>query len=186
MMHLTRYSMYQQIRASAPLPMRGRVLGISGIANFRSMMHPGASVVDTQFPDVDLQDLDYPDGEFDWVITDQVLEHLPNPQRAISESFRVLRLGGIAIHTTCFLNPVHRYPDDYWRFSCDGLAMLCRPYAEILHCSSWGNRYACALIALIDRARNIEIPDRAGVRHWLATHNEPDYPIHVWVVARRT
>ena len=185
-MHLTRYAMYRQIRACAPVPMQGRILGISGIENFRAMFAAGASVVDAHYPEVDAQQLPFGDGQFDWVITDQVLEHLPDPQAAVRESFRVLKPGGVAIHTTCFLNPIHNYPRDYYRFSREGLEALCRPYADVLDCASWGSRLACALILFADRIRGMEIPDRRGLRHWLATHNEANYPIHVWIVARRT
>jgi SAM-dependent methyltransferase len=177
--------MYRQIRAALGQPMRGRILGVSGIENFRTMIAPEADVVDLHYPDVDIHKLAFPDGQFDFMITDQVLEHVPDPQLAMRESFRVLKQGGIAVHTTCFLNPIHKYPDDYWRFSRAALIALCSPYAEIVHCASWGSRYAAALIILADRMRGMEIPEGRGLRRWLATHNEENYPIHVWIVARR-
>jgi SAM-dependent methyltransferase len=185
-MHLTRYSMYRRISAAVAQPMRGTILGVSGIENFRPLIHPTASVIDIQYPESDLHDLKFPDQEFDWVITDQVLEHLSDPKRAVEESFRVLKIGGVAIHTTCFLNPIHGYPSDYYRFSREGLRSLCEPYGETLECGSWGNRLAAAAILLADRLRGMEIPDRPGLRRWLATRNEENYPIHVWIVARRT
>ena len=184
-MHLTRYSMYRRIRTALDTPISGRVLGISGIENFGDMMAPEAEILDTSYPDVDVENLQFSDAQFDWVISDQVLEHIAHPPRAIAESFRVLKPGGIAIHTTCFLNPLHRYPEDYFRFSCAALASLVEPYAEVLHCASWGNRYAAALIMVADRIRGMHIPDGGGPRHWLATYNEEKYPIHVWVIARR-
>ena len=150
------------------------------------MIDPTASVIEIQYPECDLHNLDFQEQKFDWVITDQVLEHLPDPQRAVAESFRVLKIGGVAIHTTCFLNPIHRYPSDYYRFSREGLRALCEPYGETLECGSWGNRWAAAAILLADRLRGMRIPERAGIRRWLATHNEENYPIHVWIVARRT
>jgi SAM-dependent methyltransferase len=48
------------------------------------------------------------------VITDQALEHLADPRRAVQEAYRVLRPGGLAVHTTRFLNPVHPSPRDYF------------------------------------------------------------------------
>ena len=81
-MHLTRYSMYRQIQAALKEPLTGRVLGVSGIENFRSMISSDADVVETMYPDVDIENLKFSDGEFDCVITDQVLEHLPHPLRA--------------------------------------------------------------------------------------------------------
>jgi len=52
--------------------------------------------------------LPFPDGEFDIVISDNVLEHLENPSAIFSEVFRVLKKGG------CFLvktpNKFHYMP----------------------------------------------------------------------------
>ena len=55
--------------------------------------------------------LNFPDAAFDYVLSDQVLEHVEgNPQQAIDEGYRVLRPDGVAVHTTCFINPVHGAP----------------------------------------------------------------------------
>ena len=42
----------------------------------------------------DALDLPFPDGEFDRVVASEVLEHIPDDDRAISELVRVLRPGG--------------------------------------------------------------------------------------------
>ena len=91
----------------------GKILGISGIENFQSLISEKAEVTDVQYPEVDLQDLPYADNSFNFIISDQVIEHLENPKRAIEESYRVLMSGGIAIHTTCFVNAIHPYPKDF-------------------------------------------------------------------------
>ena len=185
-MHLTRYTMYRRIGAALAQPMRGTILGVSGIENFRPMIDRTASVIEIQYPDADIHNLAFEDEHFDWVVTDQVLEHVSDPKRAVGETFRVLKKGGVAIHTTCFLNPIHLYPNDYYRFSREALRSLCEPYSEMLECGSWGNRLAIAAILFAARLRGIELPDRPGLRRWLATYNEENYPIHVWIVARRT
>jgi len=42
-----------------------------------------------------------------------MLQHVEaDPQQTIDESWCVLRHGGIASQTTCFINPVHRAPGD--------------------------------------------------------------------------
>ena len=184
-MHLTRYAMYRGIAAAIPQPMKGKILGVSGIDNFHPLMDPTAAVTDIQYPESDIHDLKFGDETFDWVITDQVLEHVLDPKLAIQETFRVLKKDGIAIHTTCFLNPIHHYPNDYYRFSCEALLALCEPYGEILECNSWGNRLSVAAIVVADRLRGIQVPERPSLRRWLATYNETAYPIHVWIVARR-
>ncbi len=186
-MRLTRYTMYRRIRTVLPAPLTGKILGISGIENFYDRIDRGASeMVETRYPEVDMQNLPFPDEEFDYVISDQVLMHLPDARQALQEAFRVLRKGGIGIHTAAVLNPIFLYPGDYCRFTCDGLRAYCPAGAEVLQCESWGNRLAFWLMLLYDPVRAIQIPERPGLRRWLATYNDPRYPIHTWIVARKT
>jgi ubiquinone/menaquinone biosynthesis C-methylase UbiE len=42
----------------------------------------------------DIHDLDFPDGSFDGARTDRVMQHLPDPARALAELVRVTRPGG--------------------------------------------------------------------------------------------
>jgi 2-polyprenyl-3-methyl-5-hydroxy-6-metoxy-1,4-benzoquinol methylase len=48
----------------------------------------------------DLEDLTFPDETFDIFITQDVLEHVFHPDRALKEISRVLRLGGMHVFTT--------------------------------------------------------------------------------------
>jgi SAM-dependent methyltransferase len=52
---------------------------------------------------VDLTDVAFPDGYFDALIANHVMEHIPNDRAAISEMHRVLRPGGWAIVMTPIL-----------------------------------------------------------------------------------
>jgi SAM-dependent methyltransferase len=79
----------------------------------------------------DAQALGIRDGSFDVVLCTEVLEHLPEPQRAIDEIFRVLAPGGQLLLTTRFLFPIHDAPHDYFRFTKYGLRHLLRRF-EIL------------------------------------------------------
>ncbi len=47
--------------------------------------------------DMDLLDLHFPDGSFDLVICNHVLEHIPDDLAAMREVFRVLKPGGRAL-----------------------------------------------------------------------------------------
>lgn len=186
MAHLTRYYMYKRIKEVFNKPMNGKILGISGIDNFRSLISEQAEVLDVQYPEVDMQNLSYEDNSFDFMISDQVIEHLEDPKKAIKESYRVLKKGGIAIHTTCFINYIHRCPKDFWRFSPEALRELCKDFSEILQCEGWGNRIAILLCFLSDGFRFIRIPEtKWNTRHLIATHNEERYPIVTWVVAKK-
>jgi len=77
----------------------------------------------------DAQALGFTEGAFDVVLCTEVLEHLPEPQQAIDEMFRVLRPGGTLLLTTRFLFPIHDAPHDYFRFTKYGLRYLLRRFA---------------------------------------------------------
>jgi SAM-dependent methyltransferase len=71
------------------------------------------------------------DAAFDLVLCTEMLEHVPEPQRAIDEIHRVLKPGGTLVLTTRFLFPIHDAPHDYFRFTKYGLRHLLRNF-EIL------------------------------------------------------
>lgn len=62
------------------------------------------------FPEIeivqgDVQALDFPDKSFDAALLTAVIEHVPAPEKAVSEANRILRQGGILILTS---------PDPFW------------------------------------------------------------------------
>ena len=83
---------------------------------------PGVQIVG------DAQALGIGDGRFDVVLCTEVLEHLPEPQKAIDEMFRVLKPGGELLLTTRFLFPIHDAPHDYFRYTKYGLRYLLRRF----------------------------------------------------------
>lgn len=50
----------------------------------------------------DVMNLSYADGSFDLIVSNDVLEHLPDPVRALHECFRVLKPGGTVLATFPF------------------------------------------------------------------------------------
>jgi ubiquinone/menaquinone biosynthesis C-methylase UbiE len=76
----------------------------------------------------DAQALGIADASFEVILCTEVLEHLPEPQRAIDEMFRVLVPGGQLLLTTRFLFPIHDAPHDYFRFTKYGLRHLLRRF----------------------------------------------------------
>jgi SAM-dependent methyltransferase len=186
-MRLTRFFMYRQIKQGLPGPINGKVLSISGLEGMRHLLDEArCEDTDASYPEVDIHHLPYPDETFDWVVSDQVLGHIENPHSGIAESWRVLKKGGIAIHTTCFVNYYHPAHIDYRRFSPDALRFLCARFSKILQCGGWGNRLAILLCFLGDRFRAMEILEHGySLRRWVASLNEPRYPISTWIIARK-
>lgn len=83
---------------------------------------PGVQVVG------DAQALGIRDAAFEVVLCTEVLEHLPEPQKAIDEFFRVLAPGGVLLLTTRFVFPIHDAPHDYFRYTKYGLRYLLRRF----------------------------------------------------------
>ena len=69
----------------------------------------------------DIHDLQFADGTFDIVVCNAILEHVEDPQRAIRELRRVLKIGGRIWVEVPFLFPYHPAPEDYWRVTLSGL-----------------------------------------------------------------
>jgi SAM-dependent methyltransferase len=65
-----------------------------------------------------------PEARYDTVVCHQVLEHLPQPGRALVEIRRVLRIGGRVILTAPHLSRLHELPHDYFRYTPAGVRVL--------------------------------------------------------------
>lgn len=146
---------------------------------------PGMELTITKWPEYDAQNLhQFKDATFDIVFSHQVMEHIPKPWNAAKELVRVLKRGGIGIHTTCAYNPRHGYPEfkDYYRFLPDGLAELFEG-VDILLKGSWGSKQALIYNLAIDDG-NGQLGGRRFVEA-LAKHNDEDYPWHTWIIFQK-
>jgi len=86
--------------------------------------------------------LPYRTGDFDLVMSGQVLEHLELPLVAVEEMKRVCRAGGWVLLVAPYSCPEHRFPVDCWRFLPDGLRFLLAGFesrdAGIVHPDCFG------------------------------------------------
>src|SRR5215216_6770186 len=65
------------------------------------------------YPEVDLHDLgDFPGNVYDFVVLDEVMEHVERPHVAIGEVWRILKPGGCLMTSSPFLIAVHKCPND--------------------------------------------------------------------------
>lgn len=188
--HLTRFAMYKALEKRFAEVARpdSRVLSISrSIVLQEALGLGGLPTTTADFPEYNILDLgSFADGEFDFCISDQVLEHVEgDPFRAFSESVRVLKPGGYVCHTTCFINPMHGSPKDFWRYTPDALSLLAsNAGCDEIYADSWGNLDVWAMVDL--GLRRIKVPDEPGHPIFeLATRNDRRWPITVWVAARK-
>jgi SAM-dependent methyltransferase len=92
-------------------------------------MHPRLLSVDVNrgaAPDcvASAEDLPFTSASLAIVISQEVIEHVPNPWRVVQEAARVLRPGGRLYLQAPFVIGYHPSPRDYWRFTDEGLRRL--------------------------------------------------------------
>jgi SAM-dependent methyltransferase len=186
--HITRYYMYNHLeKLGRKLQFNaGLTLSVSHSDRLASVLGIEASeVVLADYPEHNLLSLNFPDSSFDYLLSDQVLEHVEgDPYQAIRECHRVLRPGGISILTTCFINPIHSCPKDFWRFTPDALSLLHQDWSEIIEVGGWGNLAVWSVVE--DGLRFEGVPNAPWhPLHRIAMHNDPLWPIVTWIIARK-
>ena len=61
------------------------------------------------------------DETYDSALCLEVLEHVPDPLKALTEIYRILKIGGVLILSVPHLSRLHDEPADYYRFTKYGL-----------------------------------------------------------------
>jgi SAM-dependent methyltransferase len=94
-----------------------------------------------------LHQIPEPEGAFDTIICIAVLEHVENPEEVVPEFFRVLKPGGSVVVSVPFMQPEHKVPTDFQRYTKDGLERLfahhgfevlsCKPLFSAYHTLHW-------------------------------------------------
>ena len=114
----------------------GRCLAALAPGEFGLDLGGGARRLDPRLVNLDLADLPevdivapadrlpFRDASLGLVVAQEVLEHLPDPHATLAEIARVLRPGGLAYVQTPWMLGWHSGPQDFWRFSREGMARL--------------------------------------------------------------
>jgi SAM-dependent methyltransferase len=115
------------------LPPKARILDVGAggrritpeIITFDAFPGPGVDIVG------DIHAMPIPDDSFDCVFCTGTLEHVRDPWQAVREIHRVLTPGGVVHIDVPFIQGYHPDPTDYWRFTLDGLRLLCGSFEEL-------------------------------------------------------
>lgn len=151
---------------SSLLNLEGRTLVVgAGLENYSSLIPSVNDLITTDViltPSVnsvaDAHDLPFSDDSFDSYVAIEVLEHLRSPKKAVSEIYRVLEPGGVAILSIPFLFRIHGDPNDFQRLTRSGLQLLFEDFADV-EVAEFGNR-SHVISDLITTASKFLIPLR--------------------------
>ena len=99
-----------------------------GLLNWPQDKWVGVDIVNTWGVDI-VADFcgDFPEEvptDFNSALLTEVLEHAHSPQKMLDNTFFALNPGSWIIVTAPFCAHVHNHPDDYWRFTPSGMALL--------------------------------------------------------------
>ena len=102
----------------------------------RSKVRKDAITLDITIADgvdvvADGYELPFASNTFDYVWCNAVLEHVPYPMKVASEIIRTLKPTGLAFIQVPFLEHVHGWPQDYYRFTIQGLRVLFKNLDEV-------------------------------------------------------
>jgi SAM-dependent methyltransferase len=78
----------------------------------------------------DAENLSFADRSVGTVLMFEILEHLPNPHKAVSEARRVLSDDGVLALSVPFNYRLHGFPTDYWRFTASGIYQLLADFPQ--------------------------------------------------------
>ncbi|MDQ3766085.1 MAG: methyltransferase domain-containing protein [Actinomycetota bacterium] len=107
--------------------------------------------------DADIRQLPLRSESFDGVLCIEVLEHVPDPSRAVSELHRVLQPGGVMLLTVPFMLGYHGKIgdyDDFFRYTDDGLYLLLHEFKNVRVEPRGGLVYRVLVTLVPDRLSN--------------------------------
>jgi SAM-dependent methyltransferase len=137
-----------------------------GYVNLDLFALPGVDVA------ANAEALPFPDGVFQRIECDAVLEHVQDPQLVVNELTRVLAPGGYLHLVTPFCHPFHEYPRDYRRFTLDGLKLLASTELEVV-AEGWRTGPTATLLVFVLEYAKLLFPGRIwrtlihGVLGWV-------------------
>jgi SAM-dependent methyltransferase len=114
----------------------------------------------------DLQSLPFKQDKLDTVFCSQVLEHTQNPYAVLKEFYRILKTDGNLILSVPHLSCYHELPNDYYRFTSNGISFLLTKagfrITEVQECGSFfsfiGHLFSHIILGLVGRFTFLRSP----------------------------
>jgi SAM-dependent methyltransferase len=86
---------------------------------------PGVDVV------LDVTATGFRDGLCGSILCLEMLEHCDDARLAVQEMHRMLHPSGFAVISVPFSHPIHAHPNDYYRWTQEGLRLLLKDFAHV-------------------------------------------------------
>jgi SAM-dependent methyltransferase len=153
------------------------ILEISG-QNWKSKF-TSKDYISLSYPEFDIEKNQKHKNKYDLIILEHVLEHISNPRRSLINIFNLLNNGGRLILVTPFLIKIHSAPNDYTRWTMDGIKLLLNEVGfkdENIKIDQWGNK--SAVIRNLDK----------WIKYNPLIHslkNQKEFPTVVWAFAKK-
>jgi SAM-dependent methyltransferase len=142
-------------------------------ARFGDRRHPDPRVLNFEYMKFDRPDffgngLELPirSNSVDLVLSQAVLEHVPDPQRAVDEIRRILKPGAVVYAEIAFMQPLHAVPFHFFNVTPHGASLLFSDFDVVAAGTAGGLEVTLDWIfRLVDAERSI---GPSGVRDVLA------------------
>jgi SAM-dependent methyltransferase len=138
---------------------------------------PFKSYVNVTYPEFDVTNINEKYiNKYNIIIAEQVFEHVRNPIKGLENIFSMLKSNGYFLISTPFFLKVHAAPDDYWRWTPEGLKSILTDCGfQIIKIDSWGNKEC--VVANLDQWEDL--------KDGMNLENDPEFPILVWALAKK-
>lgn len=159
----------------------GDVLGVSCQQYFSSFDLERSRFTEAAYPTADCFDLPFADNTFDYVIANQVLEHVPRFQTCTDEFHRVLKRDGYLLCSSPVFWPEHKHPFDMWRFMPDSLPVIFSCFRYMIFQGAHGNANMIREL-LVHPGRFNKNPT---LMKYVMEASEALWPVYSWAVVQK-
>jgi SAM-dependent methyltransferase len=108
----------------------------------------------------DAHALSFTDRSIKTMLMLEILEHLPYPNKAIEEAWRVLDYDGLLVISVPFNFRLHGFPTDYWRFTASGIHLILSEFPEKLVFALGPKLKPAFIFAVATKKASIDFADK--------------------------